>query len=452
VSSRIGRAVFALAVVGGCSAVLVAADVDLAFAAIVLLLTVAGASVFGYATGLCAALASVVALTYWFTPPIHSFSIDQPDDILALIAFVTVSLLVGATIARLNELRARAEVHARESSLRVTLTHELRRGVDVDIVLRRLAAELAALFDLDACTVTVGHDLPATAHPGDVLVRTPPVLVRITPGRPLTADDLAVVRGLATAVAASMELERLDAEAREQRLLGELDQSRAAMLTAVTHDLRTPLATIKAASGALLDPAARLDADERRELLQDTWSEADRLQRLVDKVLDMGRIRSGALRPDPVPTAPLDLVQSVTSGRRAPVDSSRVVLTIDLALPAVDVDVLLMEHALGNLVENAALHAPSDSPIEVRGEQRGNRVCLAVVDHGPGVPAEDRERIFDEFVRRHAPTDGRGTGLGLTIVRAMVEAHGGSVWCDETPGGGATFVVELPATEEGDMQ
>ena len=434
----------------GCTAVLVATQVDLAFAAVVLLLTVAGASVFGYTTGLCAALASVLALTYYFTPPIHSFRIGEPDDILALIAFVTVSLLVGATIARLNALRARAEVHARESSLRVTLTHELRRGVDAQIVLRRLAAELGALFDLEECSVTVGSVTSGAASPGEVLVSAPPLLVRVIPGRALAAEDLAVIRGLAIAVAASMELERLDADARQQRLRGELDRSRAALLTAVTHDLRTPLATIKAASGALLDPASRLDAGERRELLEDTWSQAARLERLVDKVLEMARIRNGPVIPDRVPIAPIDLVQSVIAHRSRVVDR-RIVLAIDPDLPAVDVDVLLLEHVLANLLENAALHAPCDTPIEVRGDLHDGRVRVAVVDRGPGVPTADRERIFDEFVRRHAPTDGSGTGLGLTIVRALVDAHHGSVWCEATPGGGATFVVELAPSSETDL-
>jgi two-component system sensor histidine kinase KdpD len=439
-------------VVAGCTAVLVAAEVDLAFAAVVLLLTVAGASVFGYTTGLCAALASALALTYSFTPPIHSLRIDQPDDILALIAFVAVSLLVGATIARLNELRARAEVHARESSLRVTLTHELRRGVDAQIVLRRLAAELDALFDLDRCRVTLESGTSSAADLGEVLVHAPPLLVRATPARSLAAEDLAVIRGLAIAVAASMELERLDAEARHQRLRSELDRSRAALLTAVTHDLRTPLATIKAASGALLDPSSRLDAHERRELLEDTWSETSRLERLVDKVLEMARIRNGPVIPDRVPIAPVDLVQSVIAHRGRSIDTQRIVLAIDPDLPAVDVDVLLLEHVLANLLENAALHARCDTPIEVRGDVHDGRVRVAVVDRGPGVPVTDRERIFDEFVRRHAPTDGSGTGLGLTIVRALVEAHHGSVWCEATPGGGATFVVELaPSREDEDV-
>jgi len=451
-STVLWRALAALTIVAGTTLVLVAADVDLAFAAVVLLLAVAGASVLGYTSGLVAALSSVAALTYYFTPPTHSFRIDDPDDILALIAFVAVSVAVGAVIARLNDLRSRAEVHAREASVRVTLTHELRRGIDVDIVLRRLAAELDALFDLDSCTVTLRHVTDDEHRPtagDDVLVDTPPLLLRLRLTRPLHSGELAMIRGLAGAVATTIELERLDAVARDERLRSELDRSRAGLLTAITHDLRTPIATIKAASGALLAARSPLAESERRELLEDTYAEAARLERLVDKVLEMGRIRSGALQPDPVPSAPIDLVHSATTSRRAALHGQCVDLDLADDLPAVDVDVLLMEHVLVNLLENAALHGASDRAIEVRGTSDGRHVRLSVVDHGAGVPAGDRERIFEEFVRRQAPTDGRGTGLGLTIVRALVEANRGRVWCEETAGGGATFVVQLPAADDG---
>ena len=440
----------AIAAVLGATAVLVGADVDLAFAAVVLLLVVAGASVFGYAAGVCAAVTSAATLNYYFTSPVHSFRIDQPDAILALVAFVAVSLLVGATIARLNELRTRAELHARESSLRVALTQELRRGIDVEIVLRRLASELAALFDLTSCTVTLRDREQALAAPGvdDVLVESPPLVVRMTPDLPLSSGDLAMIRGLADAVAAGIEVERLDAEAREQRVRRELDQSRAALLTAITHDLRTPLATIKAASRALLASTDRLDEDERRELLVDTWSEAARLERLVDNALEMGRIRSNALHPEREPTAPVDLAQTVLSRRGASLSEHDLALALGPDLPAVDVDVVLMDHVLTNLLENAVRHGSSEQAIELRGWSTDDTVHLAVVDHGPGIPAADRERVFEEFVQRRAPTDGAGTGLGLTIVRALVEVHDGEVWCEETPGGGATFVVRLPVSAE----
>jgi two-component system sensor histidine kinase KdpD len=148
-----------------------------------------------------------------------------------------------------------------------------------------------------------------------------------------------------------------------------------------------------------------------------------------------------------VPTAPIDLVQSVLSRHRRTFDTHPVEVAVDADLPVVDVDPLLMDHVLTNLLENAVRHGRADRPIEVRGAATGSVVQLSVVDHGPGVPHSDRERVFEEFVRRSAPTDGGGTGLGLTIVRALVEEHGGTVWCEETAAGGATFVVQLPTRQ-----
>ena len=185
-------------------------------------------------------------------------------------------------------------------------------------------------------------------------------------------------------------------------MASELARSRAALLTAITHDLRTPLASIKAASGALLASDSRLDLTERRELLEGSYAEADRLQRLVDKVLEMGRIRSGAIRPELVPIAPLDLFHAATARRGRTLATQSLILALDPDLPDVSVDVVLMEHVLVNLLENAALHGASSASIEVRGTSDEHRVRISIVDHGAGVPAVDRDRIFGEFVRRDA--------------------------------------------------
>src|SRR5262249_42467412 len=157
----------------------------------------------------------------------------------------------------------------------------------------------------------------------------------------------------------AIELERLDADARQERAQRDLERARAGFLTAMTHDLRTPLATIKTATGALLAPQGRLDASERRELLQDTYSEAAHLERLVDKVLQLARIRGGALALDRELIAPVDLVQAVTTRWSGALRGREIHLDLDPDLPAVPVDTLLMEHVLVNLLENAAIHGGS---------------------------------------------------------------------------------------------
>jgi len=445
-----------LATVIAATALLVVADVDLAFASITLLLVVAGASVFGYAPGVLAAVSSSALLTYYFTPPVHSFSIDQPDDLLALVAFVLVSLLVGAAIARLNELRRRAEVSAREAALRVELTYDLRRGMPVRDVLARLASELEEMFELAECSISAPPDRVATtsgrAGLAEWSASSPPVELHLSLGRVLRVGEAETITGLAEAVGTTLELERVDAEAREQRIRSELDRSRLGFLTAVTHDLRTPLATISGATSALLARDSPLDADERRELLEDTFAETARLQSLVDKVLELTRIRSGAMQADPVAVSAADLVR-VAVGRLAPSASERTInLDVDADLPPLHVDPLLMEHVLVNLLENAVLHDPAGGEIDVRGTASDCSFTLTVIDHGPGIPVVDRERVFAEFVRRRATTDGPGTGLGLAIVRALVTANGGRVWCEATSGGGATFVLELPITDDEEPQ
>jgi two-component system sensor histidine kinase KdpD len=443
------RAAVAIVVVGIVAALLTVTDADLTVAAIVLLLAVAALAVLGYAAGLAAALSSTALLNYYFTPPLHSFRIGQADDIVALIAFVSVSLFVAAAIARLNELRRRARVSEREARLRASLAEEVRRGTARASVLQELSEGLTNLFELSACAVLEPADAAdAAGGPDDVVISTPPLLVKLRSARPLRDDEIETITGVAGAVATLLELERVDAVAREQRVQGELDRSRAGFLTGVTHDLRTPLATIKAATAALLAEDSRLDPTERRELLEDTFAEAARLEGLVNKVLELTRIRAGALRPELVTVSAVDLVRLAVDRSGRTLDGRTINLDFDPELPDVCVDALFMEHVLVNLFENIAVHDPSGGGIDVRGGARGPWFELRVIDHGPGIPVADRERIFDEFFRLGVPTDGKGTGLGLAIVRALVLANRGAVRCEETPAGGATFVVNLPIASE----
>jgi len=330
----------AVVLVVSTTATLVAVGVDLAIAVLALLLAVALASVLGFTPGIAAAIVAFGALGYYFTPPLHSFAVDSVDDLVALFTFVAVSAAVAALVARLNDLRRRAELAAR----------------------------------------------------------------------------------------------------------AELDRSRAEFLTAVTHDLRTPLATIKGAITALMAPASRPEHSERRELLDAAYEETSRLEVLVTKVLELTRIRALALEPEPVAVGAADVTRAAVDRLRESARGRDIVLDIGDELPELWVDPVMMEHVIVNLLENALRYEPPGRGVEVRAGNRQSEVEILVVDHGPGIPASARARVFDEFVQlENRSGNGGGAGLGLAIVRGLVEANHGRVWCEETPGGGATFGVALPA-------
>jgi two-component system sensor histidine kinase KdpD len=258
------------------------------------------------------------------------------------------------------------------------------------------------------------------------------------------------------------QLDRAQRAASRIRVLEEVDRLRAALMGSVSHDLRTPLASIKASISDLADPGLHLSEEDRATLLRTTEEETDRLTRLVANLLDMSRIQAGALAPHRSAT-PLDELIGAVAARLAPMFADHP-LTLDTAdgLPLVDVDYLLIEQVLTNLLENAARHTPPGTAVTLRAAlaasaasvasgagASGAEVEVAVVDHGPGVPEEERDRIFDEFYRPGAEGRGpAGAGMGLAIVKAIVEAHGGRIRVEPTPGGGATFAFRLPVAPQ----
>jgi two-component system sensor histidine kinase KdpD len=247
--------------------------------------------------------------------------------------------------------------------------------------------------------------------------------------------------------AAALDRARLDARARLAQLDAETNQLRAAMFGSVTHDFRTPLASIKAGVTSLLDRSVEHGPEQERELLTTILEETDRLNRLVGNILDLARIRAGALTPARN-EAGIDEIAEAVVARVAPrLADVRVVLEIDDDVPSVTVDEMQIDQVLTNLLENAARHSPPGGEIRLSVEHTGDDVVVRVADHGPGVPIEDRERVFEAFYRGASIPDSPGTGLGLAIANAIVKAHDGRVWVEDTPGGGATFAFEIPVRD-----
>ena len=247
----------------------------------------------------------------------------------------------------------------------------------------------------------------------------------------------------ATAV---IERARLRRESLQIELLQRTDALRAALLSSVSHDLRTPLSSIKAAATSLLQEEVQWDDEARRSFALSIESEADRLNRLVANLLDMSRIESGALKPEKE-WYPIDELIHDVLGRMQPMLEGRTIHT-DLPddLPPVKLDYLQIDQVLTNLIENALRYTPAGSPIEIGVQAIGDRMIISIADRGPGIPAADRERVFDKFYRVMETQTARiiGSGLGLAVSRGLVEAHGGRIWVENRKGGGAIFRFTLP--------
>jgi len=253
-----------------------------------------------------------------------------------------------------------------------------------------------------------------------------------------------VLETFAGQLALALERARLGEEAERAQLEAETSRIRAALFSSVTHDLRTPLASITASASSLLEEGVPFSEGQRQELLRTILEESERLNRLVANLMDLSRMKSGALLPQPEPVPIEDLVTSVVR-RLHPALAGRTVRTrLREDIPPVAMDVVQMDQVLTNLLENAVRYSAPGSEIAVSASRWQDMVEVRVSDRGPGIAPTDRDLVFEEFYRRDVEGRRGGTGLGLAIARAVVAAHGGSIWIEDTPGGGATVGFRLP--------
>jgi len=246
-----------------------------------------------------------------------------------------------------------------------------------------------------------------------------------------------------------VERTRLRRENLRIELLQRTDELRAALLSSVSHDLRTPLASIKAATSSLLQEEVQWDDEARRSFLRSIERQADRLNRLVGNLLDMSRIEDGALRPEKEWYHLAEVIHDVVERMHSLLQDRTVRTDIPDDLPPVELDYLLIDQVLTNLLENALRYTPAASPIDIRVQNTKGEVLISVADRGPGIPVSEYERVFDKFyrvlgTRRYEGYPTAGSGLGLAVCKGIVEAHGGAIWTEAREGGGAIFFVTLP--------
>jgi two-component system sensor histidine kinase KdpD len=431
-------------------------DRELALASVVLLYVTAVvviAAAGGLWPAIAAAVASSLLINWFFTPPVHTWTIAESEDVVGLVVFLIVAAVVSLLVGREARQRAAAQRGRAEAEALARLAARLAAEDDP---LPGLVENLRATFGLDSVAVlrrtdgdegwsreaAAGADPPSDPEQGTDLVELGRETVLVLRGSPMPAESVRVLQAFGAQLTVAIRGRALAREAAEAASLAEVDALRTAILAAVSHDLRTPLASIKASVSSLRDPEVAWTQRDTAEFLETIESETDRLTNLVENLLDMSRLQTGALH---LVLRTVGLDEVVPRALSSLGDSGRdVVVDVPEELARVEVDPGLLERAVANIAANARTWS-ADRPVRIQGSQSGGRVELRIVDRGPGVPREERARIFQPFQRLGDRTGTDGVGLGLAVARGFVEAMGGELRVEDTPGGGLTMVIGLQA-------
>jgi two-component system, OmpR family, sensor histidine kinase KdpD len=419
------------------------ADDLLFYLVAVVTITVAG----GFWPAVLAAVAASLLLNWYFTQPLHTFTIQQPQELLALLLFVTVAVAVSSVV----HLAARRAVQAARSRAEAASLLELAQtvlgGADTAAaVLGHLTATHGGQAELHeraggrwvrAASSGVEDSLRAASR---ISIRRD--LMLLVTGQAATATP-ALLAGFAAQAAAALDRERLRTQAAQAEALAEGNRMRTALLAAVSHDLRTPLASVKAGVSSLRQTDVEWSAADQADLLATIEQNADRLDALIGNLLDMSRLHTGSLQPFLRPTAIDEVAPVALLGLDGSDGAPRLEMAVPDGFPLVRADPGLLERVLANLFSNALRHSPPSRPPELHAHLLHDTVALEVIDHGQGVPDEQKERIFEPFARVNDRYP--GVGLGLAVARGFAEAMGGTVEALDTAGGGLTVRVTLPA-------
>ncbi|MCX5208151.1 DUF4118 domain-containing protein [Kitasatospora sp. NBC_00240] len=437
---------------------------NLTTVALIFQLGVVAVALLGGATSaLMASLVASLLLNYYFIPPVHTFTIAETNNVIALAVFAAVALTVSTVVDHASRLTSRAARATAEAETLSTLAGSVLRGADA---LPALLEKSGTAFGMDAVALLdrTGGDVlarwgsPRTESGGDAAgdpgsdreITEVPVgadALLILAGHRLPAADQRVLTAFAAHVAAALERDRLATAAAEVEPIKAADRMRTALLAAVSHDLRTPLAAALASIGSLRSPDVEFSPEDQTELLDLADEALVKLTRLVDNLLDMSRLQAGALTLHLTPTH-LDEVLPRAMDSLSDPDAPVQPLDLDTA-PPVLADPPLLERVLANVITNALRHNAPGAPVLVAASHHAGRVEIRVVDRGPGIAPEDRDRVFLPFQRLGDTDNTTGVGLGLALSRGLAEAMGGTLDVEDTPGGGTTMLLTLPAAGPG---
>ena len=447
----------------------------------------------GVRPSIVAALLSLLVYNFFFVPPLHTFTVASPQDLLTLVVYLIVAVLTSHLAARVREQADAATQREARTAALYAFSREIAGAAELDDVLRAIVTQVSHLLrapvvvllpeagrlvlkagaptprhltDAEHAAATwawqhyqpAGHGtetvpgtewcyLPLGTAQGTVGVLG---LQFDTPRVTLSPDQRRLLEALAGQAAVAIERAQLVQAMAQARVVTATERLRDALLSSVSHDLRTPLVSIIGAVSSLLTYGARYDEATRRDLLLTIQEEAERLNRFVGNLLDMMRLESGVLALKPEWADLQDVIGTAVARLAAPLSRHRLVVEVEPGLPMLRVDFVLLEHVLVNLLENAAKYSPPGTTIRLGARREDDAVVVDVADEGVGVPVEDLERIFDKFYRvQRGDRQGAGTGLGLSICRGIIEAHGGHIAAKSpTNGQGTVLTVRLPLEHE----
>lgn len=440
----------------------------------------------GRGPALLAAAVSAVSWNFLFITPRFTFIISQLQDVILFVMYFVIAIFTGNMTARLRTQERQARYNADRTMALYTLAHETASAVNLDDILQTAVAQIKRVFDAEVMiSLSTSGKLATSPHPASTFqadekdfsvaawsfengkpagrftdtlpLATAQFLPLLTPNRTvgvmgirtrqnerLSFDQEVLLETFTNQIALVIERELLDEAAEQSAMLKESERLYTTLLNSISHELRTPIATIAGAASSLLDPNTGANGGARVELTRDIQDAADRLNRLVENLLDMSRLDSGRLKLK-LDWCDVNDVIGVAVKRLEKCLADHP-LTIHHApdLPLVQMDFVLMEQVLVNLLDNICNYTPPGTPARIETWIEDQRLQIAVSDSGPGIPAESLDRIFTKFFRVPGTATG-GTGLGLSICRGLVEAHGGTLTVSNGSQGGTRFLIQLPA-------
>ncbi len=423
----------------------------------------------GLGAGVFSAFTAFLAYNYFFLQPYYTFTVHKSQDIVTLLIFLVVAIMISQLVGRVNASLAAAVARENETTRLYELSLDLAGAGSLDEIAAVLARKtnqtvpaacleisIRPIYSETSFRLSIPEDAAPQGNP-DAIIPLETVRVFLgeirlwLDGAVLAPAEARLLQAFAAQGALALERTALSHAETHARVLEESDRLKSSLLSSVSHEFRTPLATIKAATTSLLSNEITWDAAARTDLLSAMDEEADYLNYLVGNLLDMSRIEAGALKPNRRWNVLSEILDGVLARLRRKVTHFPLAVNIPDDLPLVPVDYSQLEQVFINLLQNSIKYAPPGSTIRIEAglaPEEADAVLVTVTNEGPQVVPEHLERIFDKFYRVTEPEKVSGTGLGLSICKGIIEAHGGRIWAENVPGG-LSFHFTLPLTLDG---